>query len=104
MTTEEKQRALKKIFWDYDFSEQELQDLLGGKILRAGHLDKVGLYSRLLASLNWYAILDLVELIIWMICSPMCNRRNSFERSERKICRRKKSIIPINFILCKMRC
>ena len=60
MTTEEKQRALKKIFWDYDFSEQELQDLLGGKILRAGHLDKVGLYSRLLASLNWYAILDLV--------------------------------------------
>ena len=60
MTAEEKQHTLKRIFWDYDFSEQELQDLLGGKILRAGHLDRTGLYSRLLSSLSWYAILDLV--------------------------------------------
>ncbi len=60
MTTEEKQHTLKKIFWDYDFSEQELQDLLRGNILRAGHLDRIGLYSRLLSSLNWYAVLDLV--------------------------------------------
>lgn len=60
MTAEEKQHTLRKIFWDYDFSGQELQELLRGNILRAGHLDRTGLYSRLLSSLNWYAILDLV--------------------------------------------
>ena len=60
MKTEEREQTLKKIFWDYEFSEEELQDLLHGKILRAGHLDKAGLYSRLLSSLNWYAILEIV--------------------------------------------
>ena len=54
------QHTLKKVFWDYEFSEEELRDLLAGKILNAGHLDKTGLYARLLSSLNWYAILDLV--------------------------------------------
>jgi hypothetical protein len=60
MTTEVKQYSLRQLFWDYDFSEEELQDLLRGNILRVGHLDRTGLYSRLLSSLNWYAILDLV--------------------------------------------
>ena len=53
-------QTLRQLFWDYDFSEEELQDLLRGNIQRAGHLDRTGLYSRLLSSLNWYAILDLV--------------------------------------------
>ena len=60
MNTEVQKSPLQKIFWDYQFSEEELQDLLHGKILKVGHLDKTGLYSRLLSSLNWYAILDLV--------------------------------------------
>ena len=58
--TEEQQQTLGKIFWDYEFSGEELQDLLQGKILRAGHLDKEGLYSRMLSSLTWYSIVDLV--------------------------------------------
>lgn len=61
MTTKEKQNTLKKLFWDYDLQGEELQDILQGKILRAGHLDKEGIYTRLLSSLNWYAILDLAE-------------------------------------------
>ena len=59
-TEEQQQHPLKTLFWDYGFSEEELRDLLQGKILRAGHLDRAGLYSRLLSSMNWYAILDLV--------------------------------------------
>ena len=59
VTTIEKQNILKKIFWDYEMQGTELQDILQGKILRAGHLDKEGIYSRLLSSLNWYVILDL---------------------------------------------
>ena len=60
MTLEEKQRALKKVFWDYEFSWEELQNILQGKIHRIGHLDKQGLYARLLSSLNWYVILELI--------------------------------------------
>lgn len=60
MTTDEKKQTLKKIFWDYNFSEAELRDILLGKISRAGHLDRIGLYSRLLSSLDWYRVLDLV--------------------------------------------
>jgi hypothetical protein len=60
MTTIERYLSVKKIFWDYEFSQEELQDLLTGKIQKAGHLDKTGLYSRLLSSMHWYAILDIV--------------------------------------------
>lgn len=62
MNTEVQKRPLQKIFWDYEFSEEELQDLLHGKILKAGHLDKEGLYSRLLSSLRWYTILEYVGI------------------------------------------
>ncbi len=60
-TEKEQRQSLKKIFWDYEFSEEELQDLLRGKILRAGHLDKIGLYARMLSSMGWYSILDLLQ-------------------------------------------
>ena len=61
MTTEEKQNTLKRIFWEYELQGKELLDILQGKILRAGHIDKDGIYARLLSSLNWYAILDIVD-------------------------------------------
>ena len=60
MSAEKNKQTLRKLFWDYDFSEDELQDLLSGRISLAGHLDRTGLYSRLLSSLDWYGILDIV--------------------------------------------
>ncbi len=62
MNIEVQKSPLQKIFWDYEFSEEELQDLLHGKILKAGHLDKDGLYSRLLSSFRWYTILEYVGI------------------------------------------
>ena len=59
MTILEKQNILKKIFWDYEVQGNELQDVLQGKILRVGHIDKERIYSRMLSTLNWYIILDL---------------------------------------------
>lgn len=52
--------TLKKYFWDYNFEEEELQKLLSGEISRAGHLDKEGLYSRLLTSTGWYNVLEII--------------------------------------------
>jgi len=54
----ENRLSLKRLFWDYDFSEKELEDLLRGNTLRVGHLEKTGLYARMLSSLPWYDILD----------------------------------------------
>ncbi len=59
MTIIEKQNILKKLFWDYEVQGNELQDVLQGKILRVGHIDKERIYSRMLSTLNWYIILDL---------------------------------------------
>ena len=59
MTILEKQNTLKKLFWDYEVQGNELQDVLQGKILRVGHIDKERIYSRMLSTLNWYIILDL---------------------------------------------
>jgi hypothetical protein len=62
VTIIEQQNILKKIFWDYEMQGNELQDILQGNILRAGHLDKEGIYARMLSSLNWYVILDLAGI------------------------------------------
>jgi len=51
---------LKKLFWEYEFREEELQAILKGAKKRAGHLDQTTLFSRMLSSLGWYSILDLV--------------------------------------------
>ena len=34
MTLKENHLSLKRLFWDYDFSEKELEDLLRGNTLR----------------------------------------------------------------------
>lgn len=58
--TKEHRHLLKKLFWDYNFTEEELFDLLEGKTSRAGHLDTTGLYARMLSTLQWYDILEVV--------------------------------------------
>jgi len=56
---DQKYRKLQKLFWDYDFTGEELQNLLEGNVSRIGHLDRHSLYARMLSSLTWYEILDL---------------------------------------------
>ena len=51
---------LKRLFWDYSYTEEELQNLLNGTVSRVGHLDRNALYVRILSSLSWYEVLDLV--------------------------------------------
>ena len=51
---------LKDLFWDYHFNEDELQALLNGDVDKVGHLDRNALYARILTSMNWYQIMDLI--------------------------------------------
>jgi hypothetical protein len=53
-------KDLKSYFWDYNFTEEELQKLLSGEVQKVGHLDREGLYSRILSSSGWYKIVETI--------------------------------------------
>lgn len=52
---------LKDIFWDYNFAEEELNDLLYGRIQNLGDLDIQTLLIRMLEYLNWFDIVKLIN-------------------------------------------
>ncbi len=54
--------GLKKYFWDYNFEEEELQKVLDGRIIRTGHLDRAGLYARILTSAKWYDVVNTIGI------------------------------------------
>jgi hypothetical protein len=60
MTNDEKNKLLKKLFWDYDFTSNELNALLNGKIDRIAHIDINSFYARLLTYTGWYTIIDII--------------------------------------------
>ncbi|MFZ4591291.1 MAG: hypothetical protein ACOYN6_09855 [Ignavibacteria bacterium] len=55
-------QSLKGYFWDYNFTDEELEKLLSGETEKAGHLDREGLYSRILSSAGWYKIVEIIGL------------------------------------------
>ncbi len=75
----QKNTPLENLFWDYNFSEKELQDILSGKKERVAHLDKKGLYVRMLTSLDWYSILGCVgkECIPELLSNDVLNKIHS---------------------------
>jgi hypothetical protein len=61
MIAEEERQRLKKIFWDYDFSEAELLDLLHGRRQSLGSLTRSALLTRMFEYMNWFDILDQID-------------------------------------------
>jgi len=51
---------LKKYFWDYNFSEKELNELLNGKRKKVGHIEIEDLYARIITMTRWYEALDII--------------------------------------------
>jgi len=52
---------LKDIFWDYNFTEEELNDLLYGRIQNLGALTIQTLLTRMLEYLNWFDIVKFIN-------------------------------------------
>lgn len=48
------------LFTDYNYSEEELQDLLYKRIDSIGDLNRAKFYARLFSSLRWYDFLRLI--------------------------------------------
>lgn len=57
---------LKNVFWDYNFTDQELNDLLYGRIQRLGGLTRAELLSRMLRYMNWFDIVQHINKDIFL--------------------------------------
>jgi len=42
--------------WDYNIPKEDIEKLLSGKIERAGHYDREGLFLKMLQSLSWFTL------------------------------------------------
>ncbi|MBU1297841.1 MAG: hypothetical protein KJ963_06585 [Bacteroidetes bacterium] len=80
MTT--KSKKISSVFWDYDFSEEELIDLLYGKITRLGFLDREKLIIRMITYLNWY---DFIKLVPVNLLTQILNEKLLENISDEKI-------------------
>lgn len=52
---------LKNIYWDYNFSEEDLMNLLNGKIDCLGAIDRRQLLTRMLEYLNWFDFIKFIN-------------------------------------------
>ncbi len=52
---------LKNIYWDYNFSEEDLMNLLYGKIDRLGSIDRWQLLTRMFEYLNWFEVVKFID-------------------------------------------
>jgi hypothetical protein len=52
---------LKDIFWDYTFTEEELNDLLHGNVETVGTLTRSALLVRMFEYMNWFDITQKID-------------------------------------------
>lgn len=52
-------RLLSQIVWDYNIAITELDDLLNGKIERAGHYSREMIFKKVIESYPWFTVLEL---------------------------------------------
>lgn len=52
---------LRNIFWDYNFSEEDLMNLLYGKVELLGYLDRGQLFARMFEYLNWFDVIKFIN-------------------------------------------
>lgn len=52
-------KALKAVMWDYNISEQEIENLISGKNINAGHYTLETLFIKMASGLPWFTIVDI---------------------------------------------
>jgi len=58
----QRHKILKSVMWDYSISVDEMENLLNGKIDKAGHFTREQLFARMLTGLPWYIIIQLIPV------------------------------------------
>jgi len=60
LTPEDKKKLLSNAFWDKNVDENQLYDLIIGKIETLPFLDKKLILCRLLSTYDWYTLIKLI--------------------------------------------
>jgi len=61
MIDQKRHKLLSQIMWDYNISTDELDDLLNGKIERAGHYTREMIFQKVIESYPWFMVLYLYD-------------------------------------------
>ncbi len=62
MDRQQRYKVLKSVMWDYAISTNDIEDLLDGKIVKAGHYTRETMFVKMLTGLPWYTILQLLPV------------------------------------------
>lgn len=60
-------KKLKKLYWDYPVTGNDLYEVFIGDKKNIGSIDRRHIYGRLLASYDWYALLEMVPRQQWKV-------------------------------------
>jgi len=64
MNKQQRHKILKSIMWDYSIPVSDIEELLDGRIEKAGHYTREKLFVKMLTGLPWYTIIQLVPVEI----------------------------------------
>ena len=62
MDKEQRHKVLQSVMWDYSISTNDMEELLDGKIDKAGHYTREKLFAKVLTGLPWYTIIQLLPV------------------------------------------
>lgn len=59
MDTSEKNKILKQLLWDYNIPIEEINAILKGEKVFAGHFTRETLFRKIIESYSWFTVLSL---------------------------------------------
>jgi hypothetical protein len=62
MDKQQRHKVLKSVMWDYSISASDMEELLDGKIVKAGHYTREKLFVKMLTGLPWFTIIQLLPV------------------------------------------
>lgn len=62
MDKQQRHKVLKSVMWDYSISASDMEELLDGKIVKAGHYTREKLFVKMLMGLPWFTIIQLLPV------------------------------------------
>ena len=62
MDKQNRHKVLQSVMWDYSVSASDMEKLLDGKILNAGHYTRKMLFIKMLTGLPWYTVIQIIPV------------------------------------------
>ncbi|TAL80827.1 MAG: hypothetical protein EPN88_00920 [Bacteroidetes bacterium] len=62
MDKQQRHKVLQSLMWDYSVSTGDMEELLDGKIDKAGHYTREKLFAKMLTGLPWFTIIRILPV------------------------------------------